>query len=121
MGYTTWTWLYVNHYSPDETIPNDPFVLKIETEDGGSLQADAGTMFIGKEKAAGLGRYIVSHRPHLYSLTDIGFSSYISSYISALSSLSHAQHARLQFDPLFPHIFRFLDSYSNRDGSRRIF
>ena len=46
----------------DETVPNDRFVLKIETQDEGSLQADARAMIIGKEKAAGLGRYVVRHR-----------------------------------------------------------
>ena len=62
LGYTTWRWLYVNHDSADEIVPNDRFVLKIETQDEGSLQADARAMIIGKKKAAGLGRYVVRHR-----------------------------------------------------------
>jgi hypothetical protein len=37
-------------------------VLKIEDPKEGLLQADARTMLIGKQKATGIGRYVVPHR-----------------------------------------------------------
>ena len=38
-----------NFYIPaDDTVPDDGFVLKTETQEKGKLQADARTMLVGK-------------------------------------------------------------------------